>query len=72
VEGQALVVDRTGRTGEVEDHVHGLLEKQRLGEVMVNEPKVRTVLEVLNVLERAGIEVVDTDDPISVVKKEIT
>jgi hypothetical protein len=39
---------------------------------MVNEPKVRTVLEVLNVLERAGIEVVDTDDPISVVKKEIT
>jgi hypothetical protein len=72
VQGQALVVDRAGRAGEVEDHVHGLLKKKRLGEVVLNEPKISTVLDVLNVLERPGIEVVNTDDPISVAKKEVT
>ena len=72
VEGQAQVVDGARRAGEVKDHVHGLLEKEWLGEVVLNEPKIRTIPDVLNVLERAGIEVVNTDDPISVAQKEVT
>ena len=56
----------------MEDDVHGLLEKERLGEVVVNEPKVRAVPDVLNVLERPCVEVVDTDDPLPIGKQEVT
>jgi hypothetical protein len=72
VQGQALVVDRAGRAGQVEDDVYRLLEEEWLGEVVLNEPKIRTVLDMLNVLERAGIEVVNTDDPISLATKKVT
>ena len=72
MQGQAEVVDRAGRAGQVEHDVHGLLEKERLGEVVVDEVKIRAVLNVLNVLERASIEVVDTDDPISITKQKVT
>jgi hypothetical protein len=72
VQGQALIVDGAGRTRQVEDEVYGLLEKERLRDVVMNEPKVRAVLDVPDVLQRPCVEVVDTDDPTSFGKKEVT
>ena len=61
MQGQPLVVDWARGTGEVEDNVHGLLEKKRLGEVVVNEPKIRAVPDVLNVPRGSCRRTVDTD-----------
>ena len=72
VQGQAVVVDRAGRARQVEDDVHRLLEEERFGEVVVDEAKVRAVPDVLDVLERPRVEVVDAHDSTSFGKKEVT
>jgi hypothetical protein len=71
VQRQALVVDGAGRAGQVVDDVYRLIEKEGLGEIVMNEVEVRTVLQVLDVLERPRVEVVDTDNAIPFAEKEV-
>jgi hypothetical protein len=49
----------------VEDVVHALLDEERLGDVVVDEEDVLAVSQVLDVLQRAGVEVVDADDAVA-------
>ena len=62
VQRQAQVVDRAGRAGEVVDEVDAPVDLEMLGHVVIEEDEV-AVADVLDVLERAGVEVVDADDP---------
>jgi hypothetical protein len=48
----------------VENEVDGLLEEEGLGEIVVQGLELRLVRDVLDVLERAGVEVVDADDTV--------
>ena len=48
----------------MEDDVDRFLEEQWLGQVVVDEDEVAPVLDVLDVVKRARVDVVDTDDAI--------
>jgi hypothetical protein len=48
----------------VENEVDGLLEEEGLGEIVVQGLELRLGRDVLDVLERAGVEVVDADDTV--------
>src|SRR5439155_22786079 len=71
VQGQAQVVDRAGRAGEVKDEVDRLLDEPGLREVVVDEDEVGAVLDVLDVLQRAGVEVVDADDAVPLAQEVV-
>jgi hypothetical protein len=60
VQGQALAVDRARRARQVVDDVDLLIGEERLRQVVVHEEKVRAPVDVLDVLQRASVEVVDT------------
>ena len=61
---QPQVVDRRRRGGEVVDEVDGLVDEEGLDDVRVDVPELRAA-DVLDVRERAGLEVVDADDAIA-------
>src|SRR5207247_5229295 len=61
VQREPQVVDRARGAGEMEDEVDGLLDEERLGQILVDEDEVGAVLDVLDVLQRARVEVVDAD-----------
>ena len=63
VQRQPQVVDRAGRRGEVVDEVDVLGDVDVLDDVDVAEVEGR-VADVLDVLQRAGLEVVDADHPV--------
>ncbi len=63
VQRQPQVVDRAGRRGEVVDEVDVLGDLDLAGDVDVAELEGR-VADVLDVLQRAGLEVVDADHPV--------
>jgi hypothetical protein len=48
----------------VEDDVDRLLELEMLGQVVVSEHQLRRA-DVLDVLQAAGVEIVDADDPVA-------
>ena len=60
VQRQAQVVDRRGRRGQVVDEVDRLIDEVRLDDVDV-EVDERVGADVLDVGQRAGLEVVDAD-----------
>src|SRR5436189_83059 len=64
VQREPLVVDRAGRARQVVDDVDGLGDLQVVDEVVVAEDEA-VVANVLDVLERSRVEVVDTDDTIA-------
>src|SRR4051812_40796258 len=68
VERQPRVVDRAGRRCEVVDEVDGLLDIDRLDDVLVREDEV-LVADVVDVLERPGVQVVDADHPVSLAEQ---
>ena len=70
VQRQAQVVDRARRRGHVVDEVDLLLDEQRLGDVVLEEPELGR-LDVLDVLQRAGVEVVDADHPVALVEQVV-
>ncbi len=49
----------------MEDVVDALLEEEGLGDVVVDEEEVVAVSQVLDVLQRARVEVVDADDAVA-------
>src|SRR5262249_9218281 len=55
---------RARRAREVEDVVDGLVDPDPVDDVLVDE-REPVVAAVLDVLERAGLEVVDADDPVA-------
>jgi hypothetical protein len=61
VQRLAQVVDRAGQRREVVDDVHRLVDFQMEDHVVVDEHE-RVVPKVLEVLQRAALEVVDADD----------
>jgi hypothetical protein len=64
VQREPRVVDGARRACEVENEVDGLLEEEGLCEIVVEGLELRLVRDVLDVLERAGVEVVDADDTV--------
>src|SRR3954447_29900 len=70
VQGQPQVVDRARRRGEVVDEVNRLLDEEGLRDVLVQEDEVLTA-EVLDVRERPGLEVVDTDHAVAAGEERI-
>ncbi len=62
LERQAQVVDRAGGAREVEDEVDRLVDLEMPRQIVVQEDKALAA-EVLDVLERSGLEVVHADDP---------
>src|SRR6185437_11351814 len=67
----AQVVDRARRAREVEDVVDALREEEGLGDVVVYEEEVLAVFQVLDVLQRARVEVVDADDAVALAQEEV-
>ena len=65
VQRQPQIVDRARGRGEVVDEVDRLLDEQRLGEVVLDERELRRA-DVVDVLQRPGVEVVDADHPVAV------
>jgi hypothetical protein len=61
VEREPHVVDRARERGEVVDEVERLVDRDRLAHVVVQE-RERVVAQALDVGERPGLEVVETDD----------
>ena len=64
VQRQARVVDRARRRGEVVDEVDRVVEEERLGDVAVQRDEAR-VVDVLDVLQRPRVEVVDADHAVA-------
>src|ERR1051325_3892418 len=64
------VIDRTGRRGEMQDVVHGA-QVVRLVHVLPGELKARLVLQVRDVTQAAGQQVVDTDHLMAFRQKRI-
>src|ERR1019366_4726003 len=65
VQGQPQVVDRRGRRGEVIDEVDRLVHEVGLDDVDPDVPEAVGVAQVLDVGERARLEVVHADDAVS-------
>ena len=65
VQRQAQVVDRRGRRGEVVDEVDRLVDEVRLDDVDVHVHEALGVADVLDVRERARLEVVDADHAVA-------
>src|SRR5215208_7362207 len=65
------VVDRARERRQVIDGVHRLVELQVLGHVVVQEHE-RVVAQVLEVLQRAGLEVVHADHAVARLKQVLT
>ena len=55
----------------MEDVVDALLEEEGLGDVVVYEEEVLAVFQVLDVLQRPGVEVVDADHAVAVGQQPI-
>ena len=70
VQGQPQVVDRRGRRGQVVDEVDRLVDEIRLDDVEV-EVDERVIADVLDVGERAGLEVVDADHAVAATQQFI-
>jgi hypothetical protein len=70
VQREARVVDRTRRRCEVVDEVDFVVQEHRLGEVRHQE-REGGIADVLDVLERAGVEVVEADHPVALGQKVI-
>ena len=64
VQRQPQVVDRARDRGEVVDDVDGLVDLDVLDGVVVSELELRPAADVRDVLETAGLEVVDADHPV--------
>ena len=62
---QPQVVDRARGAREVIDEIDGLRDLEMRSDVVIDEHEA-VAPEVLDVLERAGLEVVDADDPAAV------
>ena len=61
---QSQVVDRARRAGEVVDDVHRPLDLEVTRDVVADEGE-RLAAKVLHVVERACLEIVDADDPVT-------
>jgi hypothetical protein len=68
VQRQPQVVDRAGWRSEVVDEIDVLGDIDVIDDVDVAEVEGR-VADVLDVLQRAGLEVVDADDPMALAKQ---
>src|SRR5205814_5680814 len=66
----AHVIDRARKRGEMEDVVDRLVDLDRLGHVVVEE-RERLVAQVRDVLERPRLQVVDTDNAVTLVKEVV-
>ena len=71
VEREAQVVDRAGGAGQVEDEVHRLVDEPGLRQVLVDEDEVGAVLDVLDVLERARVEVVHAHHAVALLEQVV-
>ena len=69
VERQPQVVDRACERCEVVDEVDRLVDRDRMADVVVEEREV--VAEVLDVRQRARLEVVETDDPMTSLEERL-
>ena len=67
---QPQVVDRAGRAREVVDEVDRLLDPDRLRQVVRDERELVRA-HVLDVRERARLEVVDADHPVTALEQRI-
>ena len=70
VQRQPRVVDRARRRRHVVDEVDPLVDLVVACDVEMLEPEV-VALQVLDVVERAGVEVVDADDPVAAVEQVV-
>jgi hypothetical protein len=68
MERQAEIVDRAGGARKVEDEVDRLVNLDVLDQVMIEEEE-SLVTDVLDVLERARVEVVDAKDAMSLLEE---
>jgi hypothetical protein len=71
VQRDPQVVDRRRRRGEVVDEVHRLVDEVRLDDVDVEQPELR-LAQVRDVLEVAGLKVVDGDDAVPAGQQRVT
>ena len=55
------VINRAGRGGEVPDIIHGFIEKDELGDILLDEFEIGIAAQMGNVVHAAGHEVVDAD-----------
>ena len=67
---QAEVVDRARRARQVEDEVDRLVDPDPVDDVLVQE-REPVVAQVLDVLERARLEVVDADHPVPLLEQVV-
>ena len=62
---QFKIIDRAGRRREMPDVIHRLVQKQEFRDVLLDEFVVLTAGQVIDVLHRAGHEIVDANDAVA-------
>ena len=67
---QPQVVDRARRAGQVIDDVDRLVDREMIRDVVIHEDEI-VAAQVLDVLKRPGLQVVEANDSVSVAGKRI-
>ena len=68
---QPQIVDRARRARQVIDEIHRLLDPDRLGQIVRDEREL-VLPHVLDVRQRARLQVVDTDHPVTPLQQRVT
>ena len=71
LDGEFEVIHRAGGRGEMPDEIHRLLEEDELSDILLNELEGRVPTEVSNVLDAAGDEVIQADDPVAARQQKV-
>ena len=62
---QFEIINRAGRRGEVPDIVHGFIEKDEFGDILLDEFEVPVAAQMGDVVHAAGDEVINANHPVS-------
>src|SRR6266446_5069689 len=69
--GQFEVVNGTGRRGEMPDVIHRDIQKDKFGDVLLNEFEIRVAAQVRYVIDRAGDKVIDANDFVAAGEQQV-
>ena len=64
--GMSQVIDGTGRAGEMQHVIHGAVDLDRLGDIMLDETKSGQVHQMLDIAAAPGQQVIDADHIVAV------
>jgi len=68
---QFQIVNRAGRRGKMPDIIYRAIEKNKLGDILLNESKVPATCQVRDVVHTARDKIVDGDDFMASLKQQV-